>query len=282
MKNRNILIAALLLVAAVLNQRVDAQVSGSTADVPRIMSYQGQITSTNGNAMNGTHTITATLYSDPHGTHSLWKGNYNAEVKNGIFNIMLGSGVSKLPDNSEMNQPLWVGIKVDDGAEMQPLTQLAAAPYALNVPDQSITLAKLAPEVVFEMSGGHSPTTQGYGTNWLTDGNSFASAGTPILGTLAGTTQKNWETQVNGKSIWHFEDPGGDPNIRADNSTISGNGSVIIGVNTGSTHSITGDYSIIGVGGNAHVINANYSAIMSGWNNEIINSSHYSFIGGEQ
>ena len=71
------LIAALFLVAALFSQRVGAQVSGGTdssirvSDVPRIMSYQGQITTTNGTAMNGTHTITATLYSDPHGTHSV-------------------------------------------------------------------------------------------------------------------------------------------------------------------------------------------------------------------
>ncbi len=80
MKTINILIAALFFASAVLNQSVSAQVSSGTdipvrlSDVPRIMSYQGQITSTNGNAMNGTHTLTATLYSDPHGRHSLGGG----------------------------------------------------------------------------------------------------------------------------------------------------------------------------------------------------------------
>ena len=141
--------------------QLDAQtVAPSGTDVPHILSYQGQITSTDGNVVNGTHHITATLYSDRYGKTSLWQGEYDASVTNGIFNILLGSANSKLPDVSEMNRPLWVGIKVDGGEEMQPLTQLSAAPYALNVPDKSITTAKLAPDVLLSLGSLHVPTPQ--------------------------------------------------------------------------------------------------------------------------
>ncbi len=231
MKNRTILIAALFFVAAVLNQRVDAQVSGNTTDVPRIMSYQGQITTTNGIAMNGTHIITATLYSDPHGTLPLWRGSYDAEVKNGIFTISLGSGTKKLSDNAQMNQPLWVGIRVDEGEEMQPRTQLASVPYALNVPDKSITFDKLAPEVALGMRNNHTPKTQATGNQWSQNGDA--------IGAMAwlGSTD-NYPVEI------HVDNSGTNPTsgrvMRFDGTNILGGYKL---------NTITGSYNVIGGGG---------------------------------
>ncbi|MEP7233881.1 MAG: hypothetical protein ABI778_01175 [Ignavibacteriota bacterium] len=141
--------AALFLVMALFSIRLNAQTSApSGTDVPRILSYQGQITATDGIIMNGIHHITASLYSDHFGKNKVWEGGYDADIKNGIFNILLGSGAAKLPETDALDRSLWVGIKVDGSEEMKPLTQFAAAPYALNVPDKSITMAKLAPDVV--------------------------------------------------------------------------------------------------------------------------------------
>lgn len=140
------------LITVVFYQNSVAQTNVST-DVPRIMSYQGQITNSDGSAMNGTHTITASLYSDHYGRTSVWSGSYDAEVKNGLFNILLGAGRSPLPAVQDLNRPMWVGIKVDGGSEMRPLTQLAGVPYALNIPDQSVTAAKLAPELMTQLKG---------------------------------------------------------------------------------------------------------------------------------
>ena len=138
--------AALFFLAALFNIDAHAQSVGQALlpaptdkDIPRIITYQGQITTTEGSAMNGTHHITATLYPDPHGLHPLWQSGYDADIKDGIFTVTLGGGAAKLPENAALNQPLWIGISIDGSAEMQPLTRLTAAPYALNVPDQSIT-----------------------------------------------------------------------------------------------------------------------------------------------
>src|ERR1700733_13503651 len=96
-------IAALFMLAAVLNLKVDAQVSGGTdtlvhqTDIPRIITYQGQLTTTSGTAMNGTHKITATLYSDHLGNNPIWQGSYYAEITNSLFSVELGSGSQKLP-----------------------------------------------------------------------------------------------------------------------------------------------------------------------------------------
>src|SRR5579862_9109183 len=83
-------------------------------NVPLMISYQGQVISSDGKAMTGTHKITATLYSDLDGKNSVWQGSYDAEVQNGIFNILLGSGTYKLPDVTLMSRPLWLGIKIDN------------------------------------------------------------------------------------------------------------------------------------------------------------------------
>ena len=99
MKRRDILAVALILLTALFT-KLEAQTSEK--DVPRILSYQGQITTANGTAMNGTHKITATLYSDHLGRNSVWQGSYNAEISNSIFTVKLGFGAQKLPDNSAM------------------------------------------------------------------------------------------------------------------------------------------------------------------------------------
>ena len=276
MKNRNILSAALFLVAVLFSQRVDAQVSGSNTDVPRIMSYQGQITTTDGIAMNGRHNITATLYSDPHGTHSVWKGSYSAEVRNGIFNISLGSGAKKLPDNAEMNQPLWVGIKCDEGEEMQPLTQFASVPYALNVPDQSITLAKLAPEVVLGMGTGHTPTTQAILSDPCTSNNDGGVNTNVVAGGCVNVADPTAGYAAVG---------GGQSNqARAEYSAIAGGygnqaTNFASSALSGYENNVTGSYSTVTGGFINQALSANYSTIDGGYENTI-NNGLYTFIGG--
>jgi len=161
MSNRFKLIAAMSLIAAMFYQSSRAQVSGSNTDVPRLLSYQGQVKQTDGTPMNGTHTITASLYSDSHGKNTVWRGSYSAEVVNGVFTILLGSGNSPLPDVFAMNRPMWVGVSVDNQEEMKPFAQLAGVPYALNIPDQSVTMAKLSPEVISSIGSIKNPTPQG-------------------------------------------------------------------------------------------------------------------------
>src|SRR4051794_18999918 len=94
-----------------------------TTDVPRIISYQGQITSIDGSALNGNHRIITHLYGDRFAHNEIWQGTYDVEITSGIFSVKLGSDAYKLPDNTTLDRPLWIGISVD-GTPMQPLTQL--------------------------------------------------------------------------------------------------------------------------------------------------------------
>lgn len=284
MRHYLLTIAALILLPEMFIDSLNAQVSGS-ADIPRIISYQGQITTTNGIAMNGTHTITATLYSDPHGTNSVWQGVYSPIITNGIFTVQLGSGSQKLPDNSIMNQRLWVGIKCDEGEIMQPLTALESAPYALNVPDQSITFAKLAPEVVLGMGVGHTPTIQG--TSWTQTGDAYNGNLGDILGTK-GIGAGQLKMVVEGTTIMRYDATASTPNITGGDainsitasvgSTIAGGGNSTIG--GGPITIRKSDYSIIAGGANNYIDTSNYSFIGGGWDNEIHGKSDFATVGG--
>jgi len=70
----------------------------------------------------------------------------NTTTTNGVFNVLLGSG-TPLPV-SAMNAPLWLGVQPDGQNEMHPLSPLAASPYALAIPNGSITTAKIADSAI--------------------------------------------------------------------------------------------------------------------------------------
>ena len=150
--------------------------------------------------MTGTHHIVATIYTNSYGGHSIWQGTYEAEIKNGLYTISLGSGKYPFPDITTMDRPLWLGISIDSSEEMVPLTQLAAVPYALNVPDGSITSAKLSPDVALGLGHGNNPTIQSTGS-WNLGGNSI----TPPGDTLGTTNSQNWSLIANKIRTFRFQ-----------------------------------------------------------------------------
>ncbi len=114
-------------------------------DIPRIISYQGILTSSDGKAItDGTHSIQVTLYADPAGNEVIWQDTYDVATLNGVFNLLIGNGQSPLPSTTLMSRLLWVGTRVNGQDEMRPLTPLTASPYALTLPNQAITTEKIA------------------------------------------------------------------------------------------------------------------------------------------
>jgi hypothetical protein len=136
--------------AAVLLCGMFSVTAFSQSNVQRIISYQGQVKSTL--PLNGVHKITVNFYIDRNSKTSIWHGEYEAEILNGVFNILLGSGKSPLPDSRAMDRRLWIGLRVDDGEEMKPLAEMASVPYALNVADKSITSEKLSDDLRLSLS----------------------------------------------------------------------------------------------------------------------------------
>jgi hypothetical protein len=257
-------------------------------NVPRIINYQGQITSSEGAAVNGVHHIVATLYSNSLGTDALWQGGCDAEIKNGIFTISLGSGASKLPQSSVLDRPLWIGISVDNGDELKPLTQFTTAPYALNIPDKSITSAKLADELLLNMGKGITPKPQtANGSDyWAEKGNNHTTPGTNYVGTsdsiaLEIHINDSGFTTSGSKRVMRYEPNDSSANIIGghNKNTIGGKGNIISGGGTyGYPNKISGNYDVV-AGGVANSVTGNGSVI-SGDSINTISGNHSVISGG--
>ena len=181
---KNIIRSVTSLLCGILLSSIAVAQSTDRADVPRTISYQGIISSTTGSTLpQGEYPVTVRLYSDEHGETVIWEGQYHTFIEDGLFNLQLGSGEYPLPTESTMDRPLWLGVQVGDNPEMSPRSALSAVPYALTVPDGSITAEKMGTEYIsaitidgervtgrgmsFNIRGGegidvtYDPTTQG-------------------------------------------------------------------------------------------------------------------------
>lgn len=289
---QNINIRGILMLLALLCQTTYAQTALKNS-VPLVLSYQGQIVRADGKSFNGEHSISVSLYSDAAGNTSIWEGSYSTVVTNGIFNILLGSGSSPLPEVATMNKPLWVGIRIEGGEELRPLVRLSSVPYALNVPDRSITLEKLSPELVQAIE--HStvnPTTQSTGQSWTLGGNTLSYPGSEYLGTNAesGGSKDVW-LKTNGTTIMRYLPTSNTPNILGGteiNQILNSLGSVICG--GGSYHDPNkgnapntirhGNFGLLGGGVNNEIDTSDYCFIGGGFDNGIFTNSSYSTVCG--
>lgn len=200
-------------------------------DVPRILSYQGHITNAD-QAVTGVHPITVRLYSDPEGKHKLWEDTYTTDVKDGIFSVLLGSRTA-LPTTERLDKPIWLGVSVSGTDELRPLTQFTTAPYALNVPDKSITKEKLSEELQTLMTKSIGGQEKQETDDWDLAGNAPGSS--DKLGTT-NTVPLKVVSQNKQAVIYH----GGVNNITGGwNSTItSGYANVISGGGGLSDHGV--------------------------------------------
>ena len=155
-----------VLVGIFVAQSAIAQSPGES-DVPRTISYQGMVSSATGARFpSGDYAVTVRLYADEYGREAVWEGEYTTTVENGLLNLELGSGAYPLPGSSAMDRSLWIGIQVEDGPEMTPRTRLSAVPYALTVPDGSVTSDKLGVDYVSSiMIDGEKVTRKGSSLN---------------------------------------------------------------------------------------------------------------------
>lgn len=164
---------------------------GQTADIPRVISYQGLLKNSSGQPLpDGLHLITIRFYSDAEGgSPVLWEDVFKVPTNAGVFSILLGSQ-KPLPDASTMGQPLWVGVTVDS-TDLRPLSQLTSSPYAMSVANSSITTEKMGTDYVGAISvNGTKVTSKGSNINLKAGSGldlSFDTATSAILLSLAGT-----------------------------------------------------------------------------------------------
>jgi hypothetical protein len=99
--------------------------------VPTMINYQGFLTDTTGQALDGTYMITFRLYEQPTGVATIKWEEVHSEVNvvNGLFNVLLGS-ITPLTAEHVVGQR-YLEIKVEDEVEMAPRIRLASTAYAL-------------------------------------------------------------------------------------------------------------------------------------------------------
>src|SRR2546423_14951624 len=87
------------------------------AQSPRTFSYQGFLLDEGQSPVTGTHHITVRLYDTPVEGTLMHSENFNANIENGIFSLIIGSQEA-LETSLHFDRQYWIGVSIDDGAEM--------------------------------------------------------------------------------------------------------------------------------------------------------------------
>ena len=106
-------------------------VTGTFADVPSQINFQGTLTDSAGNPITDTiGRMQFSIYSDSVGGSTLWGGSHSdVQVNEGLFRVILGES-NPLPSTLFDGSTLWLGIMITpDGQDMYPRQPLVTVPY---------------------------------------------------------------------------------------------------------------------------------------------------------
>jgi hypothetical protein len=204
------------------------------AQIPQTMSYQGVLTDGAGTPVSdGTYSITFRLYPVSTGGTAVWTEAQSIDVSGGIFSAILGA-VNPLA--VPFDQPYWLALSVNGGAEYSPRTELTATGYSLNtqaVADSAVTGAGIASgTVVRSLSGLSDDVILAAGSNvsitasgdtlivsssggggsldWSLTGNAGTTPGVNFIGT---TDNQPLELWANNARLLRLEPHATSPNI---------------------------------------------------------------------
>jgi len=124
------------------------------AQAPRTLTYQGKLTDASGNTIEGSTELNFKIYDTSSGDNLLWEESQQVEVEDGLVNVILGM---VKPLELAFGQPLWLGISVGGGSELEPRTELtsaAASFYAHAIADGSVTDSKIGDGTVVRSLNG--------------------------------------------------------------------------------------------------------------------------------
>jgi microcystin-dependent protein len=100
----------------------------ASADVPRIMTFQGKLADLQGRFVEGQRALTFRVYDRETAGAVLWQEQQaNVPVTKGIFAVPLGV---YQPLNLPFDTNYWISIEVGSDGEMMPRQRLTASPYA--------------------------------------------------------------------------------------------------------------------------------------------------------
>ena len=194
----------------------------AAATIPRTFSYQGTLRDPSGNLINGTVNLTLKLYAVVTGGSALHTESFgNVTVRAGLFSVVVGDATPIAPTVFD-NFPLYLGISVNQDAEMLPRQRLHPVPYAMQA-----TTAQTAVTANNLVQGGGVPNLVTIGAGGVSEiafapnGGKIANSPTGLtlsggannLVTIGGdlTVNGNW----NAGAIHDIGDSNGGPNQRS-------------------------------------------------------------------
>jgi hypothetical protein len=96
-----------------------------------VMPFQGFVSDLSGSPLNGAVTLTFKFYANLNDAQPLWTETLaNVPVQFGAFSVQLGEQNPALKDALNEGFAKFIGISVNQGAEMLPRQKLGAVPYA--------------------------------------------------------------------------------------------------------------------------------------------------------
>jgi len=109
---------------------VDYGLWTASAEVPKLINYQGKLTDTAGNPVtDGAYAITFRIYDAETAGNLLWEETQSGVViQKGVFAVLLGSVT---PFTIAFDKPYWLAIKVGTDAEMSPRQKMSSAAFAI-------------------------------------------------------------------------------------------------------------------------------------------------------
>lgn len=121
---------------ALLNQGVIWAQQGTDQILPTVINYQGRLSDSNGEPLTGTYDMQFCLYANPIGGDALWCEMHDSAtttavtVLSGVFDVQLGSHNS-LTNSIFGGSDLFLGVSVENDAEMIPRRQLTSTGFAM-------------------------------------------------------------------------------------------------------------------------------------------------------
>lgn len=162
------------------------------AQAPATIVYQGKLTNADGEPITSA-SVTFYIYADEEGGSSLWSENHSITADdNGVFTIELGT-TSSLSTSIFNGDARYLAIKVGSDAEMTPRQLITSVPYAYsaeNIPDGSVTKAKLNTEVTDMM-----PIAMAYVSS-----NGTVYTGTSNVSSTWNATDSRYEITITGEN----------------------------------------------------------------------------------
>jgi hypothetical protein len=229
---RTLLAAALLVPALALAQ--------ASVPAPRLLPYQGRLLRADGTPETGAPRLAFRVYDAASDGTLLWSEQQSVPLTNGFYAVFLGS-VTTFSAAIFDGHDRWLGVTVEDEAELSPRQQIASVAYAFMA--TSALQATIAAHADSATTAGRAAAADSAAT--ATYATTAGRASTADSATTAGTAASA-TTAANAAHA-----------TRADTATSLSGGTVQATTVTSSGHvSANGNVSAnqnLGVGGNANV-----------------------------